>query len=453
MSTHEKWRNRIVRQGNARVDDLIFNPLNWRVHGKDQQEAMVAALDDIGWIQTIVINIRPDGTEMLLDGHMRVLEADKRGEQEVPAIWVELSESEETKALLTLDPIGAMAGKNKENLDLLLRQTSTDQPALQQLLSDLADSAGLYRQDETDTSALDAVAEAAASCAEGLQVKWQTAPGQIWEIPSASVPGGVHRLMCGSSTDAEHWALLADGRVGDMLFTDPPYGVDYEGAAGKIKNDNLGFDGTRELVRAAITNAPLKAGAPFYVCTPGNIIQTAFQLALLDAKWELRQTVLWLKDRFALGRQDYHWRHEAILYGWTPGAAHYFVNDRTQDTVILGEDLENMTHAELLSLVADYRELIRTTVFEEPKPQTNDMHPTMKPVRLVARAIRNSSRPGELVVETFGGSGSTAIAAEETGRLSLMMELDPKFTAVELERFSEMNLTPRLVHTLTPARR
>jgi hypothetical protein len=146
------WRNRIVRTGSARVEELLFNPLNWRIHPEEQQAAMRAALEELGWIQSIVINIRPDGAEVMIDGHMRVLLADRHDELEVPATWVSLTLEEETKALLTLDPIGALAGRDKGNLQALLEQTSTGSAALQALLSKEAERAGLIPKDESEPS-------------------------------------------------------------------------------------------------------------------------------------------------------------------------------------------------------------------------------------------------------------------------------------------------------------
>src|SRR5664280_2258119 len=189
---------------------------------------------------------------------------------------------------------------------------------------------------------------------------------------------GRHRLMCGDSTLAEDVTRLVGDEQMDLLWTDPPYGLAYRGKTKRaltIVNDDLGPDGTRALVAAALRLAPLRPGGAFYVAAPsGPELHLAFLLALEDAGLTAHQTLAWVKDRFCLGHADYHARHENILYGWKDGRAHYFVDDRTQDTV-----------------------------WEIPRPARSTSHPTMKPVELVARAIRNSSTPGQLVYDPFAG--------------------------------------------------
>jgi DNA modification methylase len=228
---------------------------------------------------------------------------------------------------------------------------------------------------------------------------------------------GRHRLLCGDSTVAEDVRrLLGDDQV-DLVWTDPPYGLGYTGKTRKaltIVNDDLGPDGTRMLVAAALRLAPLRPGGAFYVAAPsGPELHLAFLLALGDAGLTAHQTLVWVKDRFVLGHADYHARHENVIYGWRDGRAHHFVKDRTQDTV-----------------------------WEIPRPARSTSHPTMKPVELVARAIRNSSTPGQLVYDAFAGSGSTVIAAEQTGRRCRAMELDPRYAQVILERWAALVGTP-----------
>ncbi len=232
--------------------------------------------------------------------------------------------------------------------------------------------------------------------------------GDLWQI-------GPHRLLVGDCTDAANVARLMGGERADMVFTDPPYGVDYVGKtkdALVIDNDNLGDDGTRELVRDIMTVAPLREGGSFYVCSPAGNTETAFRLALREAKLELRQCIVWVKQHFVMGRQDYHWRHESILYGWKAGAGHYFVDDRTQDTV-----------------------------WEIDRPAVNADHPTMKPIGLVEKAIRNNSRASEIVYDGCLGSGTTLIAAHRTGRRCYGCELSPRYADVILRRAEAEGLT------------
>jgi DNA modification methylase len=230
--------------------------------------------------------------------------------------------------------------------------------------------------------------------------------GQTWAL-------GRHVLMCGDSTLAQDVASLCGDDPVDLIWTDPPYGLGYRGKTKRaltIVNDDLGPDGTRALVAAALRLAPLRPGGAFYVAAPaGPELHLAFLLALEDAGLTAHQTLCWVKDRFCLGHADYQARHEDILYGWREGRAHYFVKDRTQDTV-----------------------------WEIDRPARSAEHPTMKPVELVARAIRNSSTPGQLVYDPFAGSGTTLIAAEQTGRRCRAMELDPRYAQVILERWAAL---------------
>ena len=227
--------------------------------------------------------------------------------------------------------------------------------------------------------------------------------GQTWAV-------GRHGLMCGDATDADDVARLVGDDPVDLVWTDPPYGLGYRGKTKRgltIVNDDLGPDGTRALVASALRLAPLRPGGAFYVAAPaGPELHLAFLLALEDAGLTAHQTLVWVKDRFVLGHADYHARHENVIYGWREGRAHHFVKDRTQDTV-----------------------------WEIDRPARSAEHPTMKPVELVARAIRNSSTPGQLVYDPFAGSGTTLIAAEQTGRRCRAMELDPRYAQVILERW------------------
>jgi DNA modification methylase len=234
---------------------------------------------------------------------------------------------------------------------------------------------------------------------------------EIPEIPFSEIGDiyelGPHRLMCGDSTDAKQVETLLDGSTVDMLFTDPPYNVDYEGTAGKIKNDKMEDNTFYLFLYSALQNMfnHTKPGGAIYVChadTEGLNFRNAFK----NSGFKLAECLIWVKNALVLGRQDYHWRHEPILYGWKEGAAHYFVDDRSQDTI-----------------------------WEYNKPRKNEEHPTMKPLELVGKAISNSSRRHESVLDLFGGSGSTMIAADQLDRKSYLMELDEKFIDVIVKRY------------------
>lgn len=230
-----------------------------------------------------------------------------------------------------------------------------------------------------------------------------------------------------------------------MLITDPPYNVDYVGGTGKkmkIKNDNMGLSAFHEFLKDAfvVASANMLAGAPFYVWM-ATVSEVSCAMALEEAGLKMKQILIWAKSRFVLGRQDYQWQHEPCLYGWKDGAAHYFRDDRSQSTLIedpMGTDIDKMKKSELLKYV---KELlagdVQTSVLREQTPVRNDLHPTMKPVPLFGKLIRNSSREGDIVLDTFGGSGTTMIACEQLGRKARLMELDPHYCDVIIARWEK----------------
>ena len=273
-------------------------------------------------------------------------------------------------------------------------------------------------------------------------------PGDIWML-------GRHRLMCGDSTKEADVAKLMGGEQADLLLTDPPYNVDYQGGTKdkmKIANDNMDDVAFVGFLTAAFNCAiqAMRPGAVFYVWHADSK-GFEFRTALKEVGLTLRETLIWVKNALVLGRQDYQWRHEPCLYGWKDGAAHYFVNDRSQSTVIedAGVDYRKLKKDELLQIVLELTsDKIPTTVIYENKPTKNDIHPTMKPVKLMARLIRNSTRPKELVLDLFGGSGSTMIAAEQIDRRCFMMEFDPKYCDAILARWEK--LTGEEAEKITP---
>ena len=218
---------------------------------------------------------------------------------------------------------------------------------------------------------------------------------------------GNHRVMCGDATIKDSVDKLIQDEKVDLTFTDPPYNVDYEGTAGKIMNDKMEDNTFYLFLFQAFKNMfdHTKPGGAIYVChadTEGINFRTAFK----NAGFKLAECLVWVKNALVLGRQDYHWRHEPILYGWREGAAHYFIDDRTQDTI-----------------------------WEYNKPKRNEEHPTMKPLELCGRAIANSSRVGEIVLDLFGGSGSTLISSDQLQRKARLMELDERFVDVIVKRY------------------
>lgn len=273
-------------------------------------------------------------------------------------------------------------------------------------------------------------------------------PGDIWML-------GRHRLMCGDSTKEADVAKLMGGEQAHLLLTDPPYNVDYQGGTKdkmKIANDNMDDVAFVGFLTAAFNCAiqAMRPGAAFYVWHADSK-GFEFRTALKEVGLTLRETLIWVKNALVLGRQDYQWKHEPCLYGWKDGAAHYFTEDRAQSTVIedAAIDYSKLKKDELLKIVLELTsDKIPTTVIYENKPTKNDIHPTMKPVKLMARLIRNSTRPKELVLDLFGGSGSTMIAAEQIDRRCFMMEFDPKYCDAILARWEK--LTGEEAEKITP---
>lgn len=263
-------------------------------------------------------------------------------------------------------------------------------------------------------------------------------PGDVWLL-------GRHRLMCGDSTKEADVAKLMGGEQADLLLTDPPYNVDYQGGTKdkmKIANDNMDDVAFVGFLTAAFNCAiqAMRPGAAFYVWHADSK-GFEFRTALKEVGLTLRETLIWVKNALVLGRQDYQWRHEPCLYGWKEGAAHYFVDDRSQSTVIedAGVDYRKLKKDELLKLVLQLTDVsIPNTVIYEDKPTKNDIHPTMKPVKLMARLTKNSTKQEQLVLDLFGGSGSTLIACEQINRRCFTMEYDPKYCDAILDRWEKL---------------
>ncbi|MEQ1862726.1 MAG: DNA modification methylase [Chthoniobacteraceae bacterium] len=273
------------------------------------------------------------------------------------------------------------------------------------------------------------------TAAEKLQAQWQVKPGDLFTI-------GAHRLLCGDCREPANWLRLLGTEKPALIWTDPPYNVAYEGAAGSMRNDDLSAAAYDRFLRAAFGAllAIAKPGAAIYVAhadSEGLAVRRAFE----GTGWFFSQCLIWVKNAFTLSRQDHQWQHEPILYGWKPGAGHYWQGGFSHATVIDDErDLGTLDKAELLALARELRAAIQTTVVREARNTVNELHPTVKPLPLVAAQIWRSSHTGDLVVDGFGGSGTTLIAAEQTHRRGAIMEDDPKYCAVILERATAQGL-------------
>ncbi|HFD6778531.1 TPA: site-specific DNA-methyltransferase [Pseudomonas aeruginosa] len=372
---------------------------NARTHSDDQVAQIAASIAEFGFTNPILAG--SDG--IIVAGHGRLAAAQKLGLEIVPVVVLDHLTPTQRRALVIADNrIAENAGWDDEMLRIELEAlqlegfdldiTGFDADALAELIAgDEPDNEG-----QTDEDAVPELGETPIS-----------RPGDVWVL-------GQHRLLCGDATVVEDYDRLMQGDAADMVFTDPPYNVNYANSAkdkmrGKnraILNDNLG-DGFYDFLLAALTPTVAHCSGGIYVAMSSSeldVLQAAFRAA--GGKWST--FIIWAKNTFTLGRADYQRQYEPILYGWPEGATRHWCGDRNQGDV-----------------------------WAIKKPQKNDLHPTMKPVELVERAIRNSSRPGNVVLDPFGGSGTTLIAAEKSGRVARLIELDPKYVDVIVRRWEE----------------
>lgn len=388
---------------------------------------IVKSIEHFGWTNPILVQ---EKTNRIIAGHGRLEAARKASLTHVPVIFLKMNDRDATAYTVADNKLAELSTWDdsaiKELLaDLKIRKYDLslmgfNPEELNQLLTPAPDS--FDRSDLDDTPSLPDAPT--------------TKIGELWML-------GEHRLLCGDSTDPHNVRRAMGTRQASLVFTDPPYGVAYVGKtvdAMTISNDNLGDDGTRALVADSARAWPLKPGGSFYVCSPAGDQETAFRMALRDAGMALRQSLVWCKQHFVMGRQDYHWRHESMLYGWAEGAAHYFVDERTQDTV--WDEMQKLNHLgkdELIELIKGYRRKENTTVWPEDRPTASLLHSTTKPIALIQKAVRNSSRHGEIVFDGFGGSGSTLIAADSLDRKAVLIELDPRYCDVIRTRWETVN--------------
>jgi site-specific DNA-methyltransferase (adenine-specific) len=369
------------------IEDLTLDPRNARTHSQKNLDAIAASLTKFGQRKPIVIT--SDGVVLAGNGTLEAAKSlgwDHIDVSVTPADW-------------DIDTARAYALADNRTAEL----AEWDEAILAQQLLELHDAdfdieaLGFEMPQVIEPEPID-------EDELPLQPEAMVKHGDLWKL-------GEHLLFCGDATEVGAYErMLGEDQV-DLVWTDPPYGVSYVGQGGMtIENDNLDIGALEEFLRQSF-NAMFsftKPGACWYVAAPsGNLFQ-AFSIPLSELEvW--RHTLVWVKDALVMGRADYHYRHESIFYGWTPGAAHQEPPDRKQDSV-----------------------------WEVPRPRSNKEHPTMKPIELITRAINNSSRANDLVLDPFAGSGSTLIAAEQTRRRARVMEIDPKYCDVIIARWERI---------------
>lgn len=401
-----------------------YNPRQDLQPGDPDYEALKRSIEDNGYVGLILIN--KDGT--IIGGHQRYKVLKDLGYTKARVLVTDVDKQTEKALNIALNKISGDWDEEKLKaalMDLDLNDydltktgfTSSEVEDLVLKLDTVEPEEDNFDADEAYDEITDPV----------------TKRGDIWIL-------GDHRLMCGDSTDPTDVSALLQGAEADLVITDPPYNVNYKD--GEIKNDNMAEDTFEQFLDEAFGCMfdAMREGAAAYVFHADSE-GLAFRRAFNDSGFKLAECLIWEKNSFVLGRQDYQWRHEPILYGWKEGAAHYFIDDRSQDTVLLEDELDfqSMKKEDLITYINQIRDSYknRTTVLFENKPTKNDLHPTMKPISLVGRLMKNSSKPDWNVLDLFGGSGFTLMAAEQLGRNAYLMELDEKFCDVIVKRWED----------------
>jgi len=374
------------------IKELVPYVNNARTHSPAQITKLRSSLREFGFINPIIV----DRDFSVIAGHGRLIAAKEEGFTEVPCVFVDhLTEAQKKAYIIADNRYAEDAGWDEDLLRLEIE-------SLQGMEFDV----GLLGFEPAELNKLmtdeDGIAEDDFDVDAELQKPAITKSGDVWLL-------GRHRLVCGDSTKPDTYKSLMDGKKANLVVTDPPYNVNYEGSAGKIKNDNMGneafysflFDAFKNIEEAMAQDASIYV---FHADTEG----LNFRKAFTDVGFYLSGTCIWKKQSLVLGRSPYQWQHEPVLFGWKKKGKHMWYSDRKQ-----------------------------STIWEYDKPRKNGDHPTMKPVALVAYPITNSSMSGCIVLDPFGGSGSTLIACEQTERICHTIELDGKFCDVIVKRYIE----------------
>ena len=375
-----------------KIADLVpasYNPRKALKPGDKEYEKIKRSIEEFGYCEPVIVN--SDMT--IIGGHQRVTVLKDLGYSEIDCIVIDIDKTKERALNIALNKINGEW--NKELLADLIAElqdsdfdvtfTGFDPPEIEQLMNSVHDKEIV--EDEFDVEAQ-------------LQQPTVTREGDLWLL-------GEHRLVCGDSTLPETYDLLMAGRKANLVVTDPPYNVNYEGSTGKIKNDKMAEEQFEKFLFAAYVNMEqnMMDDASIYVFHSDSH-GLAFRRAFEEAGFYLSGCCIWKKNSLVLGRSPYQWLHEPVLFGWKKGGRHQWYADRKQ-----------------------------TTVWEYDKPKKNDLHPTMKPVNLIAYPIKNSSMSNCIVLDPFGGSGSTLIAADQLKRICYTVELDPKYADVIVNRY------------------
>lgn len=372
------------------IDGLTLHPRNRNKHPEDQIKRLARILEYQGFRYPVKVSKR---SGYVTSGHGRIEAARLNGWTHVPVSYQEYDSDEQEYADLIADnSIASWAELDLSGINADLGDLGPDFDldllGLRDFNLEPAEKIGLVDEDQMPEN-----------------VETRAKPGDLWLL-------GEHRLLCGDATNINHVERLMAGHKADMVWTDPPYNVAYEGKtkdALKIQNDEMSSESFYQFLYDAHSNMLIftNPGGAIYVAHADSEGMN-FRKALIDSGWLLKQCLIWVKQTLVMGRQDYHWKHEPILYGWAPGASHNWYSDRKQ-----------------------------TTVLEFDRPFRNAEHPTMKPIELINYCLTNSCPSSGKVLDLFGGSGSTLIACEKTNRKCFTMEIDPHYCSVILKRWED----------------
>lgn len=369
---------------------------NARTHSSEQVAQIANSITEFGFTNPILV----DSKDGIIAGHGRMTAAQELNLSKVPVVVLDhLSDRQRRAYVLADNQLALNAGWDLDVLRSELKDL-VDEDFNIDLIGFSDEELKDLMPEELDPE-YDGDADAVPEPPEDPISK----PGDLWVL-------GEHRLLCGDSTNLQHIERLMDGKKADLWLTDPPYNVDYEGKTKEklvIENDSMSDSDFRQFLVDVYTaaDAVMNAGGAFYIWHADSE-GFNFRGAAADMGWQVRQCLIWLKQHMVMGRQDYHWKHEPCLYGWKEGAAHLWNTDRKQ-----------------------------TTVLEFDRPSRNKEHPTMKPVDLFQYQMCNSTKKGAIVLDSFGGSGTTLIAAERARRKACLMELDPRYCDVIVKRWEE----------------
>lgn len=369
-----------------------YNPRKDLKPGDPEYEKLKRSIEQFGYVEPVIWN---KTTSHVVGGHQRLKVLLDMGITEVECVVIEMNEEKEKALNIALNKISGDWDKDK--LMLLIADLQGADFDVSLTGFEPAELHALFKD-----SLKDGIHEDDFNVDAELQKPALTKQGDVWKL-------GQHRLVCGDSTNADTFNVLMDGKLANLVITDPPYNVNYEGSAGKIKNDNMGNEAFYTFLLSAFQNTEVAMAKDasiyvFHADTEGLNFRKAFS----DAGFYLSGTCIWKKQSLVLGRSPYQWQHEPVLFGWKKSGKHNWYADRKQ-----------------------------TTIWEFEKPKKNADHPTMKPVALVAYPILNSSLSNCIVLDPFGGSGSTLIACEQTDRICYTIELDEKYCDVIVKRYIE----------------